>query len=1187
YTVSADGLVTFTFYQDYNTNNDDTVNTFEITGSAEYNPNITEDETRFLYRDGSQVIVVVNPGDFEVEKKAVRQYTAFGTTSKIDYTVKVSSEIGTNEKVTVEDNITAAGGGILSATLDAGSIQITDASGNAVTEYDLTTTATSYKIENLPALGRDGVYNIKYTVSVALTPGARVSGNTVKNKVDVTSETTKSDDATITYGSPLAKAYSSYDSQKGLLWSIQGSTNGMDMTGVTLTDTADVNIKSMSVIYVYDAGGNASRIDNSNAVIDGKKFTFTFPARDYSKIVRYTVDYYTEGTISGANVTATNSVVMQTPSGDTWSHNDVQGIGVNVTSSISKQNLGMSGEDSRKADLNWSISADYTGLENTERKYIEIRDVLTGYFWNDTNQYNQNWEGYGVHYALASELDAALKNDSTGVRITVEKDGETTTMSYSEAISAGYNITFRYYKTSASHEYTSANQLSGDNAGTWVRSFYIRVDAKAKEPLNIKNISVASYPTHFHKEAIQRGSRWRLVNTAQTLFSTSAGDYIYNVEHGAFEKLVRQRMEGTSPYYIWTSGTPTLDYDDNNGKVEFLLLATVPEGQTEVHIEDTLPAGLSLGTIGDGSSGAVTVGVYTGSGFRLGSWNAGARGSSVNIGYSGNTLTVDLTNVGTGLPLLQNRMIGVRLICDVAEDLGGSEGITSEVTGNSVYEVKTFNNTAAFGELSDSASVVVKKEQDILSKSGVQSATDTSTVHYTIAINKDGADLLPEGDVLTLVDRITSSELGISLQKESIKLYRMNGDGSRGEEAAPLTLVTNYAETDKSGIMSQSFEMTISDGTPYILEYDYTVEPMNESSQGNGTLNNVAELTGIISASDGTEVSDANSSATSDHASLNLYKVDSDNTTIYLENATFKLEKYVSGSYQTVQEAFDVSGQNGKTFDYYSKSSVLEGNTLYRIIETKAPEGYELDETPFYFIIKGNVEDVRSGKINATQLTISSDEEAIAAAGADGGLPIHLLSPSKGSYFDLPNRKIPEKVSVKVTKDWADGENQDGIRPDSITVVLVKDNEETEETAILNKDNGWTADFTGLLKYDGEREIAYSVKEKNVPEGYTASISGDMTAGYLLTNTHEPETIKIEGQKTWNDDKNAGDKRPEEIQVILYKGEEKVASAKVRPDEDGNWKYAFENLPKNENGNIINYRLEEAAVAGYTSAVDG
>ncbi|MCC8182737.1 MAG: Cna B-type domain-containing protein [Clostridiales bacterium] len=93
---------------------------------------------------------------------------------------------------------------------------------------------------------------------------------------------------------------------------------------------------------------------------------------------------------------------------------------------------------------------------------------------------------------------------------------------------------------------------------------------------------------------------------------------------------------------------------------------------------------------------------------------------------------------------------------------------------------------------------------------------------------------------------------------------------------------------------------------------------------------------------------------------------------------------------------------------------------------------------------------------------------------------------------------------MSVTKSWDDADDQDGLRPESITICLYADGAEIDSAEVMASD-GWTYTFTDLAKYAGGEEIVYSITEDAV-DGYTTAISGDSSAGFTITNTHTPES---------------------------------------------------------------------------------
>ena len=189
-----------------------------------------------------------------------------------------------------------------------------------------------------------------------------------------------------------------------------------------------------------------------------------------------------------------------------------------------------------------------------------------------------------------------------------------------------------------------------------------------------------------------------------------------------------------------------------------------------------------------------------------------------------------------------------------------------------------------------------------------------------------------------------------------------------------------------------------------------------------------------------------------------------------------------------------------------------------------------------------------------------------------------------GTVTTLTNSYSTEETSVSVRKVWTDSDNQDGIRPESISVQLKADGKASGDPVVLNEANNWTYTWTKLAKNANKTEIQYTVDEVSVPEGYTKTVTKEST-GYVITNTHNPETTSINGTKTWSDNDNQDGKRPTSITVNLLANGTKVDSKEVTAND--NWKYEFTNLPKYAAGNEITYTVEEDAVEGYEATVDG
>ncbi|WP_392339013.1 Cna B-type domain-containing protein [Lactobacillus gasseri] len=180
--------------------------------------------------------------------------------------------------------------------------------------------------------------------------------------------------------------------------------------------------------------------------------------------------------------------------------------------------------------------------------------------------------------------------------------------------------------------------------------------------------------------------------------------------------------------------------------------------------------------------------------------------------------------------------------------------------------------------------------------------------------------------------------------------------------------------------------------------------------------------------------------------------------------------------------------------------------------------------------------------------------------------------------YNVTNNHTPATVKVSGTKTWNDNNNQDGIRPSSITVNLLANGRQVASKTVSASDN-WQYSFDNLAAYANGQKITYTVTE-NAVAGYTSTVDG-----YNVTNNHTPATVKVSGTKTWNDNNNQDGIRPSSITVNLLANGRQVASKTVSASD--NWQYSFDNLAAYANGQKITYTVTEDAVAGYTSTVDG
>ena len=253
-----------------------------------------------------------------------------------------------------------------------------------------------------------------------------------------------------------------------------------------------------------------------------------------------------------------------------------------------------------------------------------------------------------------------------------------------------------------------------------------------------------------------------------------------------------------------------------------------------------------------------------------------------------------------------------------------------------------------------------------------------------------------------------------------------------------------------------------------------------------------------------------------------------------LRPKTIKVQLYADG--QELGKVVELSEDNKWTYTFSELDEKKDGKAVqYTVKETEVPEGYTQ-----------TVEATNPGQVVIT------------------------------------NSHTPSKTKVQVTKKWDDANNQDGIRPASITVRLYKDGAPTDQTLELSEANQWHGTFENLDVNVAGKALNYTVKEENVPEGYTLSIDDKDPAHLVLTNKHEPNVTQIQVTKKWDDANNQDGLRPKEIRVQLYAGDQKLGKEVVL-SADNKWTHTFEKLAEKANGQEIHYSVKEVDVPeGYT-----
>ena len=122
-------------------------------------------------------------------------------------------------------------------------------------------------------------------------------------------------------------------------------------------------------------------------------------------------------------------------------------------------------------------------------------------------------------------------------------------------------------------------------------------------------------------------------------------------------------------------------------------------------------------------------------------------------------------------------------------------------------------------------------------------------------------------------------------------------------------------------------------------------------------------------------------------------------------------------------------------------------------------------------------------------------------------------------YFTIIYTHEPVMYDIAVTKVWDDMDNAYGLRPESVNVQLLKNGAAAGELT-LDDSNNWTGIWEEQPKCSAGEEIAYTIVETAVPEGYSVHISGSAEEGFVVTNEHVsdsalPQTGDDSGIAMW------------------------------------------------------------------------
>ena len=219
---------------------------------------------------------------------------------------------------------------------------------------------------------------------------------------------------------------------------------------------------------------------------------------------------------------------------------------------------------------------------------------------------------------------------------------------------------------------------------------------------------------------------------------------------------------------------------------------------------------------------------------------------------------------------------------------------------------------------------------------------------------------------------------------------------------------------------------------------------------------------------------------------------------------------------------------------------------------------------------------------------IAPDADVSQGSGNFNGTIIckNLHTGAEGHIYSYNTEHTSWDVVYSLEKVWIDGNDADGIRPDSIRVQLMQNGQDYGSPVTLTARDGWFYVWPNLPEKDASgNAYTYSAREVEVPAGYTAEYVDETET---LINTHEYEKIDITGTKTWAGESFFGSRmRPMYLTVYLYADGEQIREQTIIVTDAATQSYEFKDLPKYKNGVEIKYTVHEDTVPGYIGESQG
>ena len=1153
--------------------------------------------------------------DIKTEKSAAAEVVEKGDKTYFKYTVKVSSQNGTaGQPVTIDDVIKNLYN--LTGSYDTDSFKLTKDGVDVMPTGgpEIASDGKSFKIKNLPALGKDESYELTYLYEVSGANNFKTDKwGTVENTATATSgentwpdtekKSLSSDDITVEKTGGIG-GYGNDQAVGKITWTVTiNNPNGRDLKDYVVDDalkTSGITIRAGDKIKIQKWNKKLGKFEDFavNTIKEGQTgFTYTFP--EGSTGTKYQFIYYTtmpDGTDGIKDVK--NEVDVK--KGEKKDHAEATVPNAVRTRNLLKNSSGKleTVSTGKMQEKKWGIAV-RTDASVGKKSSFTVTDT----FQKPTIG---GVEATGLkHYAVKKDLDWQLKNGIKFYWVSGENSGSAKYNELTKTEYSGVKIDITYYDA-------DENVVTGDNDE--VTSFKITVDWKdaTNADLVITQLKAEPYSSYVEDvSSLEAGKTLTVTNQieyeANHVRDHKSADSSYTKPAAKNPQLVKLV---SGDVYSGFNESASVEY----GEVIWFKLILKNMTDDTVTVTDTLPEGLKFDpkdTIGDGSP--YYVGFSMNDSDSINASNLvpldGTGGSQLpsrqGVGY----LTVSAADYEQGKKQqvtfelkdlnkaqannTKNKNIaiifGVRVDDDRWEDIGATQ--------------YTYPNTATWskGGKGAQADVTVKRTNFGLWKTAQQS-NDKNAATYTVEINKESKQWLSKsGSELELHDTLTiPAKIDAEINRQSVKLEKyVNGVLTDVKATDLLRFTLEPMQIDGT---NKVYKMTfaVPDGCYYKLTYEYRFL-VGDNSVGTQDfqISNKVDMFGHGETNKDYWYQYQQAGGTASQTNTNtlqLFKVERDKYNKTLPGATFKLSKWDGSDWSTVKNDCTTDAKGQILFRYTNSMNAdvvkVDRGVLYMLEETAEPEGYIGDSTPHYFLM-----------LAANQ---TKDDAAITTAMQGSGVAESQITFVAANQTEQMYVKNTAK-QITIRKLWLKDDGKLDTGPhDNITVKLTRydatgrKDESWSADITLSSDHSWTYIYPDTSKTPTDEPLkdgyTYAVEEEkeSVPSGYNVSYTDQngnekhtgFTSGdtVVIKNMQKTNWLKVEKKWLAEDGETAlkDADLPKSITVQLYKMNasgvgEKVEGKTLELNAGNYWKGQFTGLDEDAHY----YVVEDPQVAGF------